>query len=224
MATRPVPTGPPRIALKLTPAGQRQQKANPEFIARLIYKVEPELGLIVSANALITSQPSSVVAGKVALGAKLDPKYEVTDFDAWYQVVFEPQISIAVKDADVKAADNAIPSYILKLIQKLHFVADVETVHALQEGPPPVNPTDDPRSGNEGYLGAAPGGIDARYAWGFPGGDGAGANVVDMEQGWDLNHEDLAAANISLISGTNSAYFYHGTSVLGEMLVGMSNQ
>jgi serine protease len=219
MATRPVPTGPPRIALKLTPAGQRQQKANPEFIAGLIYKVEPELGLIVSANPLITSQPSSVVAGKVALGAKLDPKYEATDFDAWYQVVFEPQISITAKDADIKAADNTIPDYILKLIQKLHFVADVETVHALQEGPPPVNPTDDPRSGNEGYLGAAPGGIDARYAWGFPGGDGAGANVVDMEQGWDLNHEDLAAANISLISGTNSAYFFHGTSVLGEMLM-----
>lgn len=155
----------------------------------------------------------------MALGAKLDPKYEATDFDAWYQVVFEPQISITVKDAGIKAADNAIPDYILKLIQKLHFVANVETVHALQEGPPPVNPTDDPRSGNEGYLGAAPGGIDTRYAWGFPGGDGAGANVVDMEQGWDLNHEDLATANISLISGTNSAYFFHGTSVLGEMLM-----
>lgn len=48
-----------------------------------------------------------------------------------------------------------------------------------------------PRNTNQGYLDAAPAGIDARYAWGFPGGDGMGANMVDMEQGWNLNHEDL---------------------------------
>ncbi|KAG4436836.1 hypothetical protein IFR05_007685 [Cadophora sp. M221] len=219
MDTRPVSTGPPSIALKLSSAGQKQQKVDPKFIPGLIYKVEPELGLNFSVSALITSQPSSVVAGKVALGAKLDPKYQATDFDTWYKVVFEPQVSIAAKEANAAADNHAVPGYVLKLIQKLHSVSVVETVHALQEGPPPVNPTDDPRSGNEGYLGPAPGGIDARYAWGFSGGDGAGANVVDMEQGWDLNHEDLTAANISLISGTNSAYFSHGTSVLGEILM-----
>jgi hypothetical protein len=143
--------------------------------------------------------------------------YKATNFDAWYQVLFEPQISIAVKED--KVTDVVIPNEILQLIQKLHGVADVESVHVLQSGPPPVNASDDPRSGSESFLGPAPAGIDARYAWGFLSGDGAGTNVVDVEQGWNLNHEDLAAPKITLISGTNSAYYFHGTSVLGEILM-----
>jgi len=84
--------------------------------------------------------------------------------------------------------------------------------------PPPVNASDDPRAGNQGYLNAAPAGIDARYAWTLSGGDGRGVNFVDLEQGWTLNHEDLSAAGITLISGINSNYFGHGTAVLGEIL------
>jgi len=83
--------------------------------------------------------------------------------------------------------------------------------------PPPVDANDDPRSPNQGYLDPAPEGIDARYAWTFPGGDGAGIQFVDMERGWTLNHEDLVAAGITLISGINKDYFGHGTSVLGEV-------
>lgn len=83
--------------------------------------------------------------------------------------------------------------------------------------PPFVNAADDPRSVNQGYLDAAPGGINARYAWTFPGGDGAGAAFVDLEQGWTLGHDDLMAAGITLISGVNNAWFGHGTSVLGEI-------
>lgn len=84
--------------------------------------------------------------------------------------------------------------------------------------PPPVYPVDDPRSPNQHYLDPAPDGIDAEYAWTQPGGDGSGIGFVDMEQGWTLNHEDLVAAGITLISGTNTAYFGHGTSVLGEVV------
>jgi hypothetical protein len=84
--------------------------------------------------------------------------------------------------------------------------------------PPPVNAVDDPRSANQGYLDAAPDGIDAEYAWTIAGGDGTGIGFVDMEQGWTLNHEDLVAAGIGLISGTNQAWFGHGTAVLGEVV------
>src|SRR4030095_6222268 len=63
--------------------------------------------------------------------------------------------------------------------------------------PPVVNPADDPRAGNQGYLDQAPDGIDARYAWGVSGGDGAGVGVVDMEGGWTFNHEDLAAQRVT---------------------------
>lgn len=86
--------------------------------------------------------------------------------------------------------------------------------------PPPVHSSDDPRCVDQRYLDAAPTGIDARFAWGVT--DGAGVGFVDLEQGWTLNHDDLVAAGITLISGVNRAWFSHGTSVLGEV-VGVDN-
>ncbi|MDA2627190.1 S8 family serine peptidase [Bacillus cereus] len=79
-----------------------------------------------------------------------------------------------------------------------------------------VNPYDDPRFKNQGYLEAAPKGINASHAWSIKGGDGKGTTFVDMEYGWLLNHEDLVNQNIKLMSGQNiSQHRAHGTSVLG---------
>ena len=83
--------------------------------------------------------------------------------------------------------------------------------------PPPVNPSDDPRNTNQHYEDAAPTGIDVRWAWAQA--DGSGVGFVDMERGWTLNHEDLVAAGISIISGINNDYTGHGTAVLGEVLM-----
>ncbi len=84
-------------------------------------------------------------------------------------------------------------------------------------GEPMVNP-DDPRFENQGYLGEAPDGIDAVFAWEFPGGDGCGINVIDMEQGWTLDHEDLVDHDAMLLHGSNrDASRFHGTAVLGEI-------
>jgi hypothetical protein len=58
-----------------------------------------------------------------------------------------------------------------------------------------VNAADDPRSGNQEDLNAAPTGIDARWAWSIA--DGAGVRFVDLERGWTLDHKDLAAAGIT---------------------------
>ncbi|WP_327085608.1 S8 family serine peptidase [Nonomuraea sp. NBC_01738] len=93
--------------------------------------------------------------------------------------------------------------------------AEVEVI-----GPDPVvNAADDPRNINQDYLDAAPVGIDARYAWGFAGGDGAGQRIVDVERGWTFDHEDLVAHGITLINGAvlNTSR-PHGTSVFGEMI------
>src|SRR4029453_8232234 len=67
---------------------------------------------------------------------------------------------------------------------------------------PVVNAGDDPRSSNQGYLDPSPDGIDAEYAWGFPGGDGAGQRVIDLERGWTFNHEDLTAHGATMLHGT----------------------
>ena len=96
--------------------------------------------------------------------------------------------------------------------------SNVETAY-VEAGPipPPVNPADDPRNSDQHYQDAAPTGIDVRWAWGQA--DGSGVGFVDMERGWTLNHEDLVAAGISIISGVNTDYPGHGTAVLGEVVM-----
>jgi len=81
--------------------------------------------------------------------------------------------------------------------------------------PPPLDPSDDPRTPNQGYVNSAPQGIDARWAWTKT--DGAGVLFVDLERGWTLDHQDLVAAHISIISGVIQDFHGHGTAVLGEI-------
>ncbi len=66
------------------------------------------------------------------------------------------------------------------------------------------------------YLNAAPAGIDARYAWRFRGGRGAGSRIIDCEWGWRFSHEDLGTNQGGVVIGTNHTDTNHGTAVLGE--------
>jgi serine protease len=150
---------------------------------------------------LFESQPAERIRSMIDEARELDPDYVPGDFSQWFQVICPPGINGE------------------EVASQLRQNAAVESSFVMRPGPPPVNPGDDPRVPNQGYLGAAPNGIDASYAWGFPGGDGDGIGFVDMEQGWNLNHEDLAGAAVTIISGTNQAYFSHGTSVLGEVVM-----
>ena len=61
------------------------------------------------------------------------------------------------------------------------------------------------------YLGSSPLGIDAEYAWTKNGGNGFGVKVIDMENGYNSNHEDLPSPFIK-INDSNDAD--HGTAVL----------
>ena len=71
-------------------------------------------------------------------------------------------------------------------------------------------------TGNQGYLNAAPQGVDARFAWNFGGGRGDGIDVIDMEQGFNLTHTDLQENFGGLIQGNNTPTSHnHGTAVLG---------
>jgi len=80
------------------------------------------------------------------------------------------------------------------------------------EGAPRVTPDFTSR---QGYLGAAPTGIEAQYAWTIPGGRGVGINIIDIEWGWCLTHEDLLQ-NQGGVVGNNSSDNNHGTAVIGE--------
>lgn len=67
------------------------------------------------------------------------------------------------------------------------------------------------------YLEVAPGGVDARYAWTWPGGSGAGVSIIDCEWGWRFDHEDLTANQGGVVVGTGGTDTNHGTAVLGEI-------
>ncbi|OYT68343.1 MAG: serine protease, partial [Chloracidobacterium sp. CP2_5A] len=55
---------------------------------------------------------------------------------------------------------------------------------------PPVTPNFQAR---QLYLGAAPGGIEALWMHGQPGGKGNGIRIIDVEGAWRFTHEDLLA-------------------------------
>lgn len=85
------------------------------------------------------------------------------------------------------------------------------------EAEPAVTPDFTPR---QGYLFAAPGGVDAPYAWSRPGGRGTNVRVIDIEGAWRFSHEDLLQNQGGVAGGipTNDlAWRNHGTAVLGEI-------
>jgi serine protease len=77
----------------------------------------------------------------------------------------------------------------------------------------------------QGYLDPAPDGIDARFAWTIPGGNGAGFTVYDVEYDWNQNHEDLSkAAGVTILLPPGHTLWSpfdsnnHGTAVLGQLI------
>ncbi|KAK4185140.1 peptidase S8/S53 domain-containing protein [Podospora australis] len=169
-----------------------------------------------NVSPLITSVTPERLNELTQKAAALDPTYVPVDFTTWYQVLFtEPTSEQGILSQDVSDLLSTLAGY-----------DEVTSCQPLISArPPAVNPSNDPEFTEQTYLMAAPVGIDVQYAWGFPGGDGANTTIIDIERGWKLNHEDLQAANVTLVGrGLNSkdrlgGNWWHGTSVLGEMLM-----
>ena len=107
-----------------------------------------------------------------------------------------------------------------QLVDRLNELDVVELAYL---APIPVNadipPTTDSFQKSQDYLNPAPEGIDAIYAWTIPGGTGSLVKIVDIEDGWNLNHEDLPSMFLS-DGRFDDSYDsrQHGTAVLGVML------
>ncbi len=99
--------------------------------------------------------------------------------------------------------------------------------------PPPWIPPDFTRK--QGYLDPAPGGIEARFSWTIPGGNGSGVTIYDIEYNWLQTHDDLSRASAVILllnpGDSNSPPGFdkcpapcdginreHGTAVLGAMV------
>jgi hypothetical protein len=69
----------------------------------------------------------------------------------------------------------------------------------------------------QGYLRAAPDGIDAFWAW-SQGADGTGVQIVDIERAWNFRHEDLFEFFGGVVGGQPIDCLRernHGTAILG---------
>ena len=125
--------------------------------------------------------------------------------------------------------NNIYRVHISKELDVWKVSRELETLPGVMLARPVPKPTPLPWPGyyesQQGYLDPAsstPTGIDARYAWGWwPGGDGAGVTVCDLEYSWNYNHQDITKAFGSQINtnvvdpfGDNN----HGTAVVGELV------
>ncbi len=131
---------------------------------------------------------------------ELDPSYTPVDLNTWFTITLP------------KGAD---PEKVVKFLQGLSIV---ETAYVESPPVPPpglVNNSLNDLYDKQGYLDAAPNGIGAKRVWdaNVPGSDGAGTNFVDVEQGWDLTHEDLPP--VTVLYGASHGFVEHGTCVLG---------
>jgi serine protease len=195
----------PRVVVKLRDFVEVAYRdgAEKEIVER--YGPEPwerlqrELGRM-TLKPLYTSVSANALRALVKKASERDPTYRAPNLLTWFTVDCPPGVSAEA------------------LCERLLQWELVQSAHVDGPGMDPVAPADDTRWPSQGYLDPAPDGIDAEYAWTIPGGDGVGQNVIDLEQGWTLDHEDLVAHGGSLLFGTLvDTSRYHGTAVFGEI-------
>jgi hypothetical protein len=117
----------------------------------------------------------------------------------------------------VESAYVKPPAELAVIAEAENLLDETETSEAINDmepilEAPPASPNFTAR---QGYLNAAPVGVDARYAWAFPGGRGNNVRVIDVEWGWNFTHEDLRQNQGGSIAGGNSSNNNHGTAVIG---------
>jgi subtilase family protein len=170
----------------------------------------------IALRPLISSRSAEKIQELAWRGEKLDPDYQVSDRNVPEYKVPDYKAPDFRTYFAVIVPEGVESEHVAKVLNAWESVqyAYVEPMRVI---PPQVDRASNPRAVNQGYLNPSPEGIDAEFAWGIAGGAGEGQALVDIEQGWTFNHEDLAAHNITLISGQNDGYFQHGTSVLGTI-------
>lgn len=214
-------------------AGQRPGGAGPTIPGRreLIVVADPAAALRVSSEGIsspgradtrsltrIVDQPSVTLrplfgpedrvrrAAELLLPTALSP---VPDLSVYYRVD-APDAQLDELAEELAGVGGIEGAYVKPAVELP--VMGVEAPVATEA--PTVTPD---FSGRQGYLDAAPGGVDARYAWTWPGGGGGGVRIIDCEHNWHFDHEDLTANQGGILVGTSTANQDHGTAVLGEI-------
>jgi serine protease len=135
---------------------------------------------------------------------KLDPAYQARDLLSYFAIDCPPEV------------------HEVEVLEILSHYKSVELAYSETcSYSPPARYYDYkiPFRGQE-YLDPAPRGIDAKYAWGFPGGDGTGnVRFIDIEKGWMLNHEVIHINTVPQTGINKHSFADHGAGVLGIIMM-----
>lgn len=112
-----------------------------------------------------------------------------------------------------------------EVVARLNRLAEVDLAYReLRANDPQLNPVTGLHvAEDQGYFDDAPIGVGASWAWSRLASTPPTVTVCDLEQGWNLTHDDLVAEkNLSPVYGANRAIDEpcpgdHGTAVLGQL-------
>ena len=148
---------------------------------------------------------ASATARLVADARRADRNYVPPAFDRAFFVRVQSGASKTGVPADVLAR-------VVEFLERVKEVGSVE-VRGELEGPS-VLPLDEPAWLEQGYVHGkpwpataseddpkAPMGTNAWYLWRFPGGDGRGVQLADVEAGWDLTGPELSLLPWHVVRG-----------------------
>jgi serine protease len=157
-----------------------------------------------NVSRLFILQEEEQLAANKAQGEAMSGE-ELADLDLYYNLTFDAP--------DVSRAEDLINW--LNRLRSVEIAYPQPVPHGADGDLPPTTIINPPLS--QGYLNKAPNGIDAVYAWIYPGGRGVGVKLVDVETGWHLDHEDLPVHHF-YGNGLNLGSESHGTAVLGVLV------
>ncbi len=161
----------------------------------------------------VFSQTEEVLEREVASLSETTTE-EIPGLSSYYQITTAKEEDAKTLIKDLEKEDIVEKAYIEP---PTYLALFDEMPSALGEEAPPATPD---FSNQQGYLGPATAGIDAKYAWTIPGGKGDGVKIIDIEGAWRFSHEDLRRNQGGVVCGTptsNLGWENHGTAVAGEI-------
>jgi subtilisin family serine protease len=170
------------------------------------------IGGVADAVPLFNRSPAALALDRMA--ATVRTGRAMPDLGRWRRVTIRgTRAAIARSLAALEQRPDVLEAFVPP-------VAELATLSRLAddgESCPITTPRYDAR---QKYLGPAPAGIDAPFAWRFPGGRGQDVAFADVEGAWNREHEDLPGARLADVGGPHMASRHwqaHGTAVLGEV-------
>jgi Subtilase family len=223
---------PARLATKRTDRGDvAAARSASGGLPELIYMTHEDAGIRVGASGVASrsgSQHRTLNEIAARNGVTMTPLFGQEDRVQRATAAAARTSLTAIPNLSVFYHVDAEPDRLAALAEELLSIPEVAAAYVKPAGEPPVMTESSPAPGDappmtpdfvsrQTYLGVAPGGIDAEYAWTFPGGSGAGVSIIDCEWGWRFDHEDLVMTQGGVVIGTGGTDTNHGTAVLGEM-------